>query len=137
MTLQLRFTIRYPFLSSFNEFEENLWICFVCLLDIRGELNSGEKYVSWKPGGSDQKRYKIGFPIFPDQFGSVKVFGTFRNSKNESTTHCGLKVSRSRTKIYENFANYFLKTKTNNKCSFVFNMYTCKGLQKGISELER
>ena len=28
----------------------------------------------------------------------------------------GLKVSRSSAKIDENFANYFLKTKANNKC---------------------
>ena len=36
----------------------------------------------------------------------------------------------SQAKIYEDFANYFFKTKANNKC-------TCKGLQKNISELER
>ena len=32
--------------------------------------------------------------------------------------HCGLKVSRSQAKINENFANYFLRTKANNKCFF-------------------
>ena len=42
---------------------------------------------------------------------------------------CDLKVSRSQAKIDENFANYFLKTKANNKC--------CIRLQKRISELER
>jgi len=29
--------------------------------------------------------------------------------------HCDLKVSRSQAKIVENFANYFLKAKANNK----------------------
>ena len=48
--------------------------------------------------------------------------------------HCGLKVSRSQAKIDENFANYFLKTKANNKC-FIVLKCTCKGLQKSISEL--
>ena len=33
--------------------------------------------------------------------------------------HCGLKVSRFQTKIDENFANYFLKPKANNKCFIV------------------
>ena len=33
-------------------------------------------------------------------------------------------------------SNYFLKTKVNNKC-FILLKYTCKGLQKSISELER
>ena len=50
--------------------------------------------------------------------------------------HCGLKVSRSQTKIYENFANYFFKTKANNKC-FIVLKCKCKGLQKSKSELER
>ena len=50
--------------------------------------------------------------------------------------HCDLKVSSSQAKIDENFANYFLKTKANNKC-FIVLKCTCKGLQKSISELER
>ena len=58
------------------------------------------------------------------------------HSKVSLSRHCGLKVSRSQAKIYENFANYFLKTKANKKCVIVLNC-TCKGLQKGISELER
>ena len=46
-------------------------------------------------------------------------------------THCDLKVSRSHAKIYENFANYFLKTKANNKC-FIVLKCTYKGLQKSM-----
>ena len=34
----------------------------------------------------------------------------------KSSIHCNLKVSRSKTKIYENFASYLLKTKAKNKC---------------------
>ena len=41
----------------------------------------------------------------------------------------GLKVSRSQTKIYENFANYFLKTKANNKRFVVLNVHV-KGNRK-------
>ena len=33
--------------------------------------------------------------------------------------HCDLKVSRSQAKIYENFANYFLKSNANSKCVIV------------------
>ena len=33
--------------------------------------------------------------------------------------HCDLKVSRSEAKIYENFANYFLKSNANSKCVIV------------------
>ena len=51
-------------------------------------------------------------------------------------THCNLKVLRSRAKIYENFANYFLKTEANRKC-FIVLKCTCKGLKKSMSELER
>ena len=51
-------------------------------------------------------------------------------------SHCDLKVSRSQAKIDESFANYFLKTKANNKCFEVLKC-TCKGLQKSISELDR
>ena len=42
-------------------------------------------------------------------------------------------------KIYENFANYFLKTKADNKCVIVHDHVkcTCKGLQKSICEFER
>ena len=43
--------------------------------------------------------------------------------------HCGLKVSRSQVKIYENFANYFLKTKANNKCFKELNVHV-KGYRK-------
>ena len=43
--------------------------------------------------------------------------------------HCGLKVSRSQVKIYENFANYFLKTKANHKCFIVLNVHV-KGYRK-------
>ena len=41
--------------------------------------------------------------------------------------HCDLKISRSQAKINENFANYFLQTKANNKC-FIVLKCTCKGL---------
>ena len=41
-------------------------------------------------------------------------------------SHWDLEVSSSQAKIDENFANYFLKTKANNKCSLV--------LQKSVSE---
>ena len=50
--------------------------------------------------------------------------------------HWDLQVSNSQAKFYENFANYFLKIKANNKCFTVLKC-TCKGLQKSISELER
>ena len=50
--------------------------------------------------------------------------------------HCDLKVSRSQAKIYENFANYFLRTKANNMCFMVLK-FKCKGLQKSKTELER
>ena len=43
--------------------------------------------------------------------------------------HCGLKVSRSQAKIYENFANNFLKTKANIKCFKVLNVHV-KGYRK-------
>ena len=43
--------------------------------------------------------------------------------------HCGLKVSRSQVKVYENFANYFLKTKANHKCFIVLNVHV-KGYRK-------
>ena len=43
--------------------------------------------------------------------------------------HCGIKVSRSQVKIYENFANYFFKTKANNKCFSVLNVHV-KGYSK-------
>ena len=49
---------------------------------------------------------------------------------------CDLKVSRSQAGIDENFANNFLKRKTNNKCFKVLKC-TCKGLKKSISELEQ
>ena len=54
--------------------------------------------------------------------------------KNREQRH--LAHSRSQAKIYENFNNFFLKTKANNKC-FIVLKCTCKGLQKSISELER
>ena len=41
--------------------------------------------------------------------------------------HCGLKVSHSQAKINKKFANYFLKTKANNKCFIVLNV---KGYRK-------
>jgi len=41
---------------------------------------------------------------------------------------CDLKFSRFQAKINENFANYFLNTKANNKC-FILLKCTCKGLQ--------
>ena len=53
-----------------------------------------------------------------------------------SWTHCDLKVSRSHAKIDESFANYFLKTKANNKCFIVLKCQR-KRLQKSMSELER
>ena len=46
-----------------------------------------------------------------------------------STVHCDLKVSSSQAKINENLANYFFKTKANNKCYKVLK-WTCKGLQR-------
>ena len=55
---------------------------------------------------------------------------------NESAVHCDLNVASSQAKTDENFANYFLKTKANNKCFIVLNCI-CNGLQKTISELER
>ena len=42
--------------------------------------------------------------------------------KMKELGHCG-KVSRCQEKIDENFANYFLKTKTNNKCFIVLNVH--------------
>ena len=50
-------------------------------------------------------------------------------SNESDNAHCGLKVSRSQAKIYENFANYFLKTKANNKCLIEFNVHV-KGYRK-------
>ena len=49
------------------------------------------------------------------------------SNDEDSLTPCDLKVSRSYAKIYKNFANYFLKTKANNKC-FIVLKCTCKGL---------
>ena len=54
----------------------------------------------------------------------------------QATGNCDLKVSRSQAKIDESLANYFLKTKANNKC-FSMLKCICKGLQKSITELER
>ena len=45
--------------------------------------------------------------------------------------HCDLKISMHKAIIDENFANYFLKPKANNKC-FMLLKWTCKGLQKSI-----
>ena len=53
-----------------------------------------------------------------------------------SSDHSDLKVASTQAKIDENFANYFSKTKGNNKCFRVLKC-TCKGLQKIISEVER
>ena len=53
-------------------------------------------------------------------------------SMHKESWHCDLKVSSSQAKINENFANYFLKPKANNKCLIVLKC-TCKGLQKSIS----
>ena len=39
------------------------------------------------------------------------------------------KVENSHAKIYENFANYFLKTIANNKCFTVLNVHV-KGYRK-------
>ena len=63
----------------------------------------------------------------------IKHFLPWKN--NNISHHCDLKVSCSQAKIYESFANYFLKTKASNKCFEVLKC-TCKGLQKSISELE-
>ena len=46
-------------------------------------------------------------------------------------SHCDLKVSRSQAKINENFANYFFKTKANNKCVIVQNVHV-KGYRKAL-----
>ena len=43
--------------------------------------------------------------------------------------HWDFKVSRFQTKVYENFAIYFLKTKANNKCLIVLNV-DVKGYRK-------
>ena len=53
----------------------------------------------------------------------------FNPTYSALSTHCGLKVSRSQSKIYENFANYFLKTKVNNECFMVLNL-DVKGYKK-------
>ena len=53
-----------------------------------------------------------------------------------SEVHFNLNVSRSQAKIDKNFANYFFKTKANNKC-FIVLKSTCEGLQKSIGEVER
>ena len=47
-----------------------------------------------------------------------------------------LKISHSQAKIYEKFANYFSKTKPDNKWVIVLKC-TCKGLHKSISELKQ
>ena len=46
-----------------------------------------------------------------------------------SIAHCDLKVSSSQAKIYEKFANYFLKTKANNKSFAVLKVHV-KGYRK-------
>ena len=51
--------------------------------------------------------------------------------------HCDLKVASSQAKIYESFANFFLKIKAKNKCNVYSAKSTCKGLQKSIIEVER
>ena len=53
---------------------------------------------------------------------------------DDANTVCDLQASRSQAKMYESFANYFLKTKANNKCCLMLK-FTQKGLQKSISEL--
>ena len=60
----------------------------------------------------------------------------WRSKDRKHIQHCDLKVPRSQAKIDENFANYFLKTNANNKCLMRLK-YTCEGLQKSISMLER
>ena len=69
----------------------------------------------------------------PDQSNLKGTVDVTLNLKG-TVAHCDLKVSRSQAKIDENFANYFFKTKANNKC-FIVLKCTCKGLQKRISEL--
>ena len=54
----------------------------------------------------------------------------------KGTVYCDLKVSGSQAKIYENFTNYFLKHKANNKC-FILLKCTCTGLPKSIGDLGR
>ena len=59
------------------------------------------------------------------------MVGTKKSLKHE-TQLCGPCYSWFnvfKTKIDENFANYFLKTEANNKC-FIVLKCTCKGLQK-------
>ena len=50
--------------------------------------------------------------------------------------HCNLKVASSQAIIYENFSNYFPKTKANKKF-FIVVKCTWKGLKESINELER
>ena len=59
-------------------------------------------------------RYSL---LYSDRGIQVQYLTYISNLSNKICwSHCGLKVSRSQTKIYENFANYFLKTKAINKC---------------------
>ena len=59
-----------------------------------------------------------------------KYFHGFKGSvrKNMKGGHCDLKVQRSEEKINENFGNYFLKIKANNKCVTVLTC-ACNGLR--------
>ena len=65
------------------------------------------------------------------------MFKTAINQKESRLKERNVIRNNSRDpKHCENFTNYFLKTKANNKC-FIVLKCTCTGLQKGVSELDR
>ena len=77
-------------------------------------------------------------------FGLHKVVCLFVSNKRQNgwtyqgpelCAHCDLKVSSFQTKIDENYANYFFKTKTNNKW-FIVQKCTWKWLQKSKGEFD-
>ena len=47
---------------------------------------------------------------------TLQLYFVQKRKKYLCTPHCDLKVSRSKAKIDERFANYFFKTKGNNNC---------------------
>ena len=106
-----RRTINYKSLVYINIYIFTLFVC-LCSLNVKtAEPIGSTTFVAthMTPG----KVYGIMVKI--DKFCLKK-----------SLVHCDLKVLHSQAKFDENFANYFLKTKANNKCFIVLKI-PCKG----------
>ena len=106
-----------------------------------GGIRGGEWGLVWEQNKAVLSLVSVSTTSIPQGEGSedsntALSFETVCILPSQLYNHCGLKISRSQAKIDENFANYFLKTKANNKC-FIVLKCTYKGLQQSIGELKR